>query len=94
MQPAILRDLLVILFHSVTPPGESTALRPMESFADQWLRLPIADRVGVIRRLCLNLSLCRDGADWVIDTTRQKHKTSKVHTQHTLGTLRKHLPKR
>jgi len=27
MQPAILRDLLVILFHSVTPPGELTALR-------------------------------------------------------------------
>lgn len=80
MQPAVLRDLLVILFHSVTPPGELTALRATdEPLADPSdLVHQSADRVGVIRRLCLNLSLCRDGEDWVIDTTRQKHKTSKV----------------
>ena len=33
---------------------------------------------GVIRRLRLNLSLCREGTNWVIDTTKQRHKTSKV----------------
>ena len=44
---------------------------------------------GVIRRLRLNLSLCREGTSWVIDTTKQRHKTSKFYgpTKTTVSAL-------
>ena len=70
MRPALLRDVLIIMFHSVTPPGireTSTALH--HPFLT--MRRAMSDRVGVIRRLRLNLSLVRSGEDWIIDTTKQ-----------------------
>ena len=51
----LLKDVLVIMLHSVTPP----------------------DRVGVIRKLRWNLSLKKEQGSFLIDTTQQRHKTSK-----------------
>ena len=84
MKASILRDAVIIHLHSVCPPDRGA--RPDILKAHRMLPLPSRDAenlalllatVGVIRRLRWNLSLRKqpDGS-LVIDTTKQKHKST------------------
>jgi hypothetical protein len=76
---AKLNDLLVLLFHSITPPdrvgvrarrGSKCMVR---SNADVW-----GASLQVIRRLKLGTTLVRNGSgSYTIDLTKMRHKTSK-----------------
>ena len=74
MRASILKDLVVIMLHSVTPPDrvgvcEQAPLRlPLGSYSP----VPVAQ---VIRKLRWGLSLQREGDDFIVDTTQQRHKS-------------------
>ena len=82
MRAPILKDCVIIHLHSVTPPGamphhpQSILLPSPSDGVRISALLPLCkDRVGVIRKLRWGLSLLREGEDFVIDTTKQRHKS-------------------
>ena len=81
----ILKDVVIILLHSVTPPDRVGYAQLASSPPFPLLSCPICDG-RVIRKLRWNLSLKREGDDFVIDTTQQRH------SEHNrcLGTARNH----
>ena len=85
---AMLRSVIIVLLHSVTPPDRvsqphhithiAPTPAPPPSSLTHHHRLS-ASQVGVIRKLKYGKSLRVEGGDFVIDTTKQgSHKTSKV----------------
>ena len=75
----ILKDVVIILLHSVTPPDRVGYAQPAPSPRCLCRAVVCDDRV--IRKLRWNLSLKQEGSDYVIDTTQQRHKSE--HTRLT-----------
>jgi hypothetical protein len=85
----LLRDWAILSLHTIMPRTQCPPLCPSSLRRAPPFPSATADRVGIIRKLRLNVSLKRAGDGFVLDCTSQRsHKTSRLSAQ----TARSALP--